>query len=785
LLFNYRSKYTSSFLVPAIYSYKESVAMDIFPDKDLAQYNERVRKRAIEELELTQQFHEAMDEQAKLIKKIEKAQQDIAAAGMDATDEMYANLAKHQKQLAKEEQSAKEAIEKLDDTNYALSLFGITAENATQKLKDFANSIQKFFAGKTLGEAAKELFTNTYSTMNKIIGEGYSTSAAGDLSGKYMSEFTSGAAIVGHEKFGESVSELAKLYRSYDDPLNMKGLTSAVAHTAKMFSMTSADAAAFMSNLNRFGGMSAEDAEGFANRLLNSGQVTSLMGEQMSSIKDDMHKFNLGADGANDAFVSMLTTSSKLGVNIGNIVKSLDKFTDFKEAMTEAVDLSRIGSTVSPLQLMAAGMGSAQATESLMTSAMSDIGSMMSATGNISQEGRFKAQRWGQTLGMSETELIRAAQLSKASGGKSSAVEELKNIREQNLRAATLREQTNELLVSILSNLEPVIKTLTSFLKKNEPWLKHVLVLLTAGFAGVVAGLNVLAGILTYKTLTGGGGVMNVGRGFLSKFGLGAAAASPAGGGLPAGGGGGAGRFGSFFGKMPSASSMLQTAAAAVVFAGAIWVLAKALQQFNSVEWKSLGKAALALVGLMGVMFMMGVFVSAFGWLLLGGAAAIAAFGFALMPLAWALQMFGSVSGSAIKELAEALPALAWGIGLLAGAGALFALGGPLAAIGLFMALGTVVALGAIASKYSGPIVTLAEGINLLADAMGRLNSISISDAKFDKIEGQLNRLSKIKIEGAASAEADLGQPLLISQTINMDARKVGEAMYEYNIKRS
>lgn len=770
------------------------------------------RERLKEELLLTSEIHEAAEKQESLTKKLSEAEDtlsealkklhDAARSGEYGADEMKkfeqtvakatAEQAKAQRAVMENEDKTKELNEKLSGANYALSMFGITAENSSIVLRDMANSVTKFFAGKQLSEYARELFGRAYSTINMLMKEGYSADSAGGLTKKYMQEFQD-AAIVGHEKFGESVSELAKLYRNYDDPLNSEGLASTVAHTAKLFQMSSADAAAFVSNLNRFGGMSAEDAEGFMDKLFSGSKVTSLMGEQMASIKDDMHKFGLGSEKADNSFISMLQTSERLGVNIGNVVKSLDKFTDFKEAMSEAVNLSRIGSTVSPLQLMAAGMGSAPATESLINTAMMEVGSMMTANGNISQAGRFTAQQWAGTLGMSETDIIRAAERSKQPGGGSPA-EELKKIKEQNIKAATIREQTNELLTRILLIAEPVISWLIAFFKKAEPILKGITTLL-AIIAGTLATLlNVAIAIKTAQVV--GNAVRQGGRTFLSNafgglFGRGGGAnpgspgittpgTNPQGTNLrqtgPPGRGGLLG---------VSAKSMLQAAAAAVLFAGAIWVLAKALQEFNTVEGTSLLKLAGALVILMITMNTVGAMAASTSLNLTAAALAIAMFGAALIPMALALMMIGTVNGDNLLKLALALPILAIGIAALALSGMSLLSFGGLGLIGILAAVGTVATLGAIAGKYSEPIVNLAEGINLLADAMERLNSISISDAKFDAMEGQLKRLSKIKIEGAATAEADVGQPLLINQTITMDARKVGEAMYEYNIKRT
>lgn len=94
--------------------------------------------------------------------------------------------------------------------------------------------------------------------------------------------------------------------------------------------------------------------------------------------------------------------------------------------------------------------------------------------------------------------------------------------------------------------------------------------------------------------------------------------------------------------KMGTPKSLLG-AAAMVIIAGAIWILSKALENFNNIKWETLGIAGVAIGGLMlaiiglGAIMMSGLGTAA----IFLGILALAALGVALIPLAYALNLAG------------------------------------------------------------------------------------------------------------------------------------------------
>ena len=149
-------------------------------------------------------------------------------------------------------------------------------------------------------------------------------------------------------------------------------------------------------------------------------------------------------------------------------------------------------------------------------------------------------------------------------------------------------------------------------------------------------------------------------------------------------------------GKGMDAGKMLKGAAAMLLMAAALWVMAKALQEFASVTWESILKGAVGLLILAGVVFILGsivgpILVGAFAMLILAGA---------LWVMGAALLMFNDINWESLGKAAVALLGLAliasilglmviplilgaWAMGILSAALLLFAVATiPLAATG-------------------------------------------------------------------------------------------------------
>ncbi len=168
----------------------------------------------------------------------------------------------------------------------------------------------------------------------------------------------------------------------------------------------------------------------------------------------------------------------------------------------------------------------------------------------------------------------------------------------------------------------------------------------------------------------------------------------------------------------------IKGAASLVILSGALWVTSKAVQNFASVKWEDLAKAGVALGGLAGVALTLG---SASGQMIVG-AAAIAVLGASLIPAALALKMFNDIEWSSLGKAGVALVGLAVSAGVLgaimmSGVGAVALTLGAVAIAGLGASLIPLAAALAIASpalekispiidSFGGVIKTTFEGIS-------------------------------------------------------------------------
>ena len=95
-----------------------------------------------------------------------------------------------------------------------------------------------------------------------------------------------------------------------------------------------------------------------------------------------------------------------------------------------------------------------------------------------------------------------------------------------------------------------------------------------------------------------------------------------------------------------ASGSMVIGAAAIAILGGALWLAGKGFQQFAELDWKTIGMGLVAIAGLGAIAAVMGLAAP----LIITGAFAIGALGVALIPFAYAAQM----AAPAMTEIAEA-----------------------------------------------------------------------------------------------------------------------------------
>jgi hypothetical protein len=98
----------------------------------------------------------------------------------------------------------------------------------------------------------------------------------------------------------------------------------------------------------------------------------------------------------------------------------------------------------------------------------------------------------------------------------------------------------------------------------------------------------------------------------------------------------------------------IKGASALLIVSGALWVTSKAMQNFASVKWEDIGKGIVVLGGLTAAAIMLG---KASGQILVGSAA-IAILGASLLPAAYAMEKFNKVEWSSLAKAGVALVGL-------------------------------------------------------------------------------------------------------------------------------
>ena len=194
---------------------------------------------------------------------------------------------------------------------------------------------------------------------------------------------------------------------------------------------------------------------------------------------------------------------------------------------------------------------------------------------------------------------------------------------------------------------------------------------------------------------------------------------------LSGGGKGGAGAVGGMTGAqtamqgqaakatgMGSMMSSLGSAAQILAIAAAMWILAKALQEFNTVEWSSLAKGGIAMVGFGIALKLLQPVLSSFGTSVWPGIAAMVALGAAVVLLGAGLFLMGQV------PLANLIVGFLGLIGVLLAFSALSLTGVGWAGITL------VLALGAAMLMIGGAIYIASMGISMIVDSLTNMFAV-------------------------------------------------------------
>ena len=202
------------------------------------------------------------------------------------------------------------------------------------------------------------------------------------------------------------------------------------------------------------------------------------------------------------------------------------------------------------------------------------------------------------------------------------------------------------------------------------------------------------------------------------------------------------------------AKKMLMGAAAILVLAAALFVTAKAVQEFMKVDWAAMAKAGVALLGLAGIAYLMGKASTE----MIKGAAAMLILGAALYVIGLALQFFVGIKWEDMAKAGVALLGLIAVAAILGAAAPLFLAGAAVLAVlsGALLIFGAALYVIGAAAGQVGPLLqTFFEGLNSVISTVGGA-IVEIVNTIAGAIYGFIDRLLKL-------GEMDPGQLLAIA----------------------
>lgn len=177
---------------------------------------------------------------------------------------------------------------------------------------------------------------------------------------------------------------------------------------------------------------------------------------------------------------------------------------------------------------------------------------------------------------------------------------------------------------------------------------------------------------------------------------------------------------------------LIKGAVALLILAAALFVAAKAFQEFAEVTWESVAMGLVALVGLAGIAFLL----SKIQGEMIKGAIAVAILGVALIPFAYALNLMSNVDGAGL---------LAAGAALIGFTAAMFVLGALLTGPGALIFGAGVLGLIAL----GGALIVFGAGLNMVGSGMSAITSAL--PLVVEQI-GMLAQLNFLPIFGLAAA---------------------------------
>jgi hypothetical protein len=227
--------------------------------------------------------------------------------------------------------------------------------------------------------------------------------------------------------------------------------------------------------------------------------------------------------------------------------------------------------------------------------------------------------------------------------------------------------------------------------------------------------------------------------------------------------------------SLPNPAVMLAQGLQMIMFAGALFILAKAFQEFSSgVDFKGF-MAGIVVMGIFtGAMILMSAAMTGASGPILAAIGLVVSFGASIWVVSKAAQNFTGVLermqdvkygviSKGIRELSLSILAFGGSNGLFGGIGAMASAGG-------------IIAIGEFAKKYVDPITGLAKAINMLAKGLQDVRMEAESYKNLDLSSLEMSELTGKIINNGRNRSND---PIQIISRVDIDGKKAWAGISE------